>query len=109
TSVATGHRPVKQGFARAKSCEKAVKARVSPSAGCAAELTLILAARAFSRVRERRNSTGGLSFHQGHTDCRWSTELPEITDWNYRKGSEGSMDHLWTPWRYAYVTQPKDH
>jgi ATP adenylyltransferase len=19
------------------------------------------------------------------------------------------MDHLWTPWRYAYVTQPKDH
>ena len=21
---------------------------------------------------------------------------------------KGSMDHLWTPWRYTYVTQPKD-
>jgi ATP adenylyltransferase len=30
-------------------------------------------------------------------------------DAGWRARILASVDHLWTPWRYAYVTQPKDH
>jgi hypothetical protein len=88
TSVATGHRPVKQRIHAGRSCEKAVKMRVFSRTAGAAELALILALEQFLFLRHGAEKLQmAFAFSKTMQTVAGPSESPGITDWSYRKGS----------------------